>query len=250
MREIEDKLIVALDVDTLDKARHFVKVLYPTVKLFKIGSQLFTAYGPEAVKAIGEKGAKIFLDLKFHDIPQTVFSGVVSGTGLSCKPEFIPREFSDTEQEVKPATLYPVFMMTVHAAAGIEVLRSAMKGAVEKAEKLNIVRPFIVGVTVLTSENLGADTLRVVLERARHAKEAGLDGIVCSVHETTDVRQELGNNFIIVNPGIRPRGADVQDQKRVATAAEALKAGANFIVAGRPILEAADPLAAVKNLFG
>lgn len=249
MREIGDKLIVALDVDTLDKARHLVDVLYPTVKLFKIGSQLFTAYGPEAVKAIGEKGAKVFLDLKFHDIPQTVFSGVVAGTGLSCNPGLMSGESSGIAREVKSATFYPVFMMTVHAAAGIEVLRSAVKGAMARAEELDIARPLIVGVTVLTSENLGADTLRVVLDRACHAQEAGLDGIVCSVHETAAVRREFGNNFIIVNPGIRPRGADVQDQKRVATAAEALKAGANFIVAGRPVLEAADPLSAVKNLL-
>jgi len=250
MRDIKDKLIVALDVDTLEKARHFVDVLYPTVKLFKIGSQLFTAYGPEAVKAIGEKGAKVFLDLKFHDIPQTVFSGVVSGTGLSCNQVFISRESLRIEREAKSATRYPVFMMTVHASAGMEVLRSAMKGAVERSGELDIERPLIVGVTVLTSENLGADTLRVVLERARNAKEAGLDGIVCSVHETEAVRKEFGDNFVIVNPGIRPKGAEVQDQKRVATAAEALKAGASYIVVGRPILEAPNPLAAVKNLLG
>jgi orotidine-5'-phosphate decarboxylase len=249
MQDISDKLIVALDVPTLEEAEHFVKILYPAVKLFKVGSQLFTAYGPEAVKMVGEKGAKVFLDFKFHDIPQTVFSGVVSGTGLSCKPAFISTTPSSIGQEIKNAMLYPVFMMTVHTKGGKEMLQRAAMAAQEKAQELNIKKPYVVGVTVLTSDPPTEQTLEVVLDRAGLAKEAGLDGVVCSAHETKVLRKKFGRDFIIVNPGIRPKDYPADDQKRTATAQEALAAGADFIVVGRPILQAKDPLAAVSKLI-
>ncbi len=231
---MKTELIVALDVDTMAEAEKIVSALSPGVKYFKIGSQLFTASGPEIVKRIAGLGGRIFLDLKFHDIPNTVKAAVSSAAAI-CSECIGQNSFP------------PVFMMTVHACAGLEVLKAAMKGAQERSKSLNVSRPLVVGVTVLTSENLGADTGRIVLERARTAKDAGLDGVVCSVHETAALRKEFGENFVIVNPGIRPAGADKADQKRTATPEEAMNAGASFIVVGRPILEAPDPgLAAAK----
>jgi orotidine-5'-phosphate decarboxylase len=131
----------------------------------------------------------------------------------------------------------------------MEALQKAVYGAGVRAQELNIPRPRIVGVTVLTSENLGADTLKVVLERANYVKQAGLDGVVCSVNEAQAVRNACGKDFIIVTPGIRPKGTEVGDQKRVATAKDAIAAGATYIVVGRPILEADDPLEAAKNII-
>lgn len=224
------KLIVALDVDSLDKAELFVDILYPAVKFFKIGSQLFTACGPKAVEMVAQKGGQVFLDLKFHDIPNTVKSAAAAATSLIGKDS-------------------PVFMITVHTIGGKQMLEAAVCGARNKAEELKIKWPFIVGVTVLTSDNPGVNTTEMVLGRALRAKDAGLDGIVCSVWEAAVVREALGKDFLIVTPGIRPNEIDPGDQKRVATAAGALKAGANFIVVGRPILEAADPLRVVKNLL-
>ena len=245
MQNISDKLIVALDVDNLAKAKKLVDTLFPTVKIFKVGSQLFTAVGPEAVKMIGEKGARVFLDLKFHDIPNTVFSGVASGTGMSC-------EMISIKTEVKNyAVSWPVFMMTVHIDLqdNREMLIKAAEGAEKKAKELRRDKPFIVGVTVLTSGSNDEDTLRIVLEKARLAKEAGLDGIVCSTYEVAQVRKELGKEFIIVTPGIRPKGAEKNDQKRTATAQEAIAAGADYIVVGRPIIEAKDPLKVTENIL-
>jgi len=242
------ELIVALDKDTLEDAERFVNILYPTVKLFKIGSQLFTAYGPEAVKKIGEKGARVFLDLKFKDIKKTVYSAVTSGTGLTCT--FVSHMTEGGNEDIKNAVQYPVFMMTVHTGdAEKEMLQEAVKGASDKAKKLRIEKPLIVGVTVLTDVSKIEDTVNEVLKRARIAKEAGLDGVVCSVWEAEAIRENFGEDFIIVTPGIRPTGTDSGDQKRFATPAEAKKAGANFIVVGRPVLEAKDPLKLVQGIL-
>jgi len=251
MQNISEKLIVALDVDTLKEARHFVATLYPTVKLFKIGSQLFTAYGPEAIKMVGKKGARVFLDLKFHDIPNTVYSAVASGTSSNVRNYSVPTGLkgTKTEDQVKEFVRAPVFMMTLHTLGGIEMLKAAVKGASDKAAELGISRPYLVGVTVLTSEATETVTLEKVLERATLAKETGLDGVVCSVHEAIAVREAFGKDFIVVTPGIRPKGAKTDDQKRVATAQDAITAGADFIVVGRPILEAKDPLRAVEDLL-
>jgi orotidine-5'-phosphate decarboxylase len=240
MQELKEKLIVALDVDTLEKARHLVDLLYPSVKLFKVGSQLFTACGPEIVRIIAKKGAKVFLDLKFHDIPNTVFQSVSVGTGL--RDAILTTDIRD---EVHPA----VFMMTVHTKGGIEMLKAAVKGAADKAKELKITRPFIVGVTRLTSERSEENTQGAVLEAARLAKEAGLDGVVCSALEAPMIRKEFGDDFLIVTPGIRPQGYKSDDQSRVVTAKEAIDAGADYIVVGRPIIQAPDPLKAVKEIF-
>jgi orotidine-5'-phosphate decarboxylase len=250
MQGISDKLIVALDVSTLEEAKRLVDTLCPAVKLFKVGSQLFTAYGLEAVKMVGEKGAKVFLDLKFYDIPRTVFSAVASGSGLSCAPVFVSATPPSIEEDVEKTTIYPVFMMTVHSEGDIAMLRDAARGAEERAKALNIKKPFVVGVTVLTSvSGSGAGIKKIVVERARKAKEAGLDGVVCAVEEASMIRQEFGKDFLIVTPGIRPKSYKADDQSRVATAKEAIDAGADFIVVGRPILEARDPLKVTQELI-
>lgn len=245
MQEISDKLIVALDVDTFEEAKRFVDTLYPTVKLFKIGSRLFNVSGPEVVKLIGKKGAKVFLDLKYHDIPNTVKAATTTATNLS----FETMRSSNIEGNIAHDIAPTVFMMTVHIQGGKKMLEEAMRGATDKARELKIERPRIVGVTVLTSDEQEEDTANVVLERAKLAQEAGLDGVVCSVHEAVAIRKACGKDFIIVTPGIRPKGAKRDDQKRVATAQEAIAAGADFIVVGRPILEAEDRRKAAEAIL-
>lgn len=228
MSELTDKLIVALDVDALEQAKRFIDILYPTVKYFKIGSQLFTACGPEAVRMVGSKGAKAFLDLKFHDIPNTVHSAVSAAIATYAAG---------------------VFMMTVHIRGGEEMLRRASAAAREKAAELKITKPYIVGVTRLTSDKNTGILQDEVLAAAELAKNSGLDGVVCAVQEAGVIRKRFGKDFIVVTPGIRPKSADSDDQKRIATAAEAIKAGSDFLVVGRPVLEAEDPLEAAKGLF-
>jgi orotidine-5'-phosphate decarboxylase len=243
------KLIVALDVDSLEKAGGFVNILYPVVKCFKIGSQLFTASGTDAVKMVTEKGAKVFLDLKFHDIPNTVYSAVSSGTSLSAMPVSSSGSLSDADLKIADATQLKVFMMTLHIKGGIEMLRAAVKGATEKAAELKIPKPFLVGVTNLTSDEKTKSTKEEVIKAAKLAKEAGLDGVVCSVNEAAAVRKECGQGFIIVTPGIRPKNYPADDQKRKATAKEAADAGANYIVVGRPILKAKDPRRVAEEII-
>lgn len=223
---MKPKLIVALDIDQLRDAKRLVETLGPAVDLFKIGSQLFTAYGPEAVRAVEEAGGQVFLDLKFHDIPNTVASAVRSATGLK------------------------VFMMTVHASGGEEMIKFAAEASAKRAAELKIEKPRIVGVTVLTSDAAVGNTQQIVAERALLARKAGLDGVVCSVQEAAAVRQACGKDFIIVTPGIRLPEGDRGDQKRVATPANAVAAGSNFLVVGRPVIGAADPLKAAREILG
>jgi orotidine-5'-phosphate decarboxylase len=244
MLELKDKLIVALDVPTLKEAKKIVDILYPTVRIFKIGSQLFTAYGPEAVRMVGEKGGKVFLDLKFHDIPNTVYCSIGTGSTIS----ILPRP-ADVGKEIKNVVTFPVFMMTVHIKGGRLMLEAAVKGAIEKAKELNIERPLIVGVTRLTSEDNNANKLDEVLQAAQLAKDSGLDGVVCSALEAAAVRKTYGKDFIIVTPSIRQDRVNVDDQKRTATAAEAVKAGSDFLVIGRPIIKADDPLKMAREIL-
>lgn len=218
-------LIVALDVETLDEAVALVKKLGDSVEIYKIGSQLFTSYGPQAVHAVTSLGKKVFLDLKFHDIPNTVANAVTSATALN------------------------VFMMTVHTIGGIEMMEAAVEASGKKAQALKIERPLIVGVTVLTSASKEESTQSKVLERADAAKRAGLDGVVASAHEVSALRQRLGKNFVIVTPGIRPSGTDKGDQKRTATPAEAIRDGSDFLVVGRPIVAAASPYEAARGIL-
>jgi orotidine-5'-phosphate decarboxylase len=225
MQDISNKLIVALDVNTFKEAKRFVDRLFPKIKIFKIGPILFIACGPKAVELARKKGAGIFLDLKLHDIPNTVANAVRQATRLRVK------------------------MLTLHTCGGEEMLKKAAEAAREEAAKLKIKKPVLLGITVLTSDKESANTQKAVLERALLAKKSGLDGVVCSVHEAAAVRKACGKDFIIVTPGIRPKGGEAGDQKRVATAKDAIAAGVDYIVVGRPVLEAADPLKAVEALF-
>ncbi len=213
------QLIVALDVSTFAEAKKLVDRLCPTVKFFKIGSQLFTAAGARAVAYVRRQGGQVFLDLKFHDIPNTVAHAVEAAAGLD------------------------VFMLTVHASGGREMLKAAREAADRRGRKA----PRIVAVTVLTSQEASADQ---VLALARMAAESGVDGVVASVREAKALRRALPKDFIIVTPGIRPSGPAGDDQKRTATVAEAVAAGSDFIVVGRPIVKAVDPLAAARRIAG
>jgi len=238
------KLIVALDVNTLGEVRELVEQLDEVVDIYKIGSQLFTACGPAGVRFIEARGKKVFLDLKFHDIPNTVANAVTSAVGLNVVLE----RNTDFHQE-KKSLHQGLFMMTLHTVGGVEMMKAAVVAADKAAKGFNIPAPLLVGVTVLTSEGGGENVLPLVLERARQAKAAGLDGVVASCHEAAAIRKEMGQDFVIVTPGIRPAGEAVQDQKRVATPAEAVKNGSNFLVVGRPIVGADDPRQAAKNIL-
>jgi len=191
------------------------------VALFKVGSQLYTAEGPQAIKELAGLGFEIFLDLKFHDIPNTVAGAVAAA-----------------------AELPGVAMLTLHSSGGLIMMRAAREVVAGRKA-----RPALLGVTLLTSLDsrdlrrvgmVGTPTSRVVA-LAQLAKQAGLDGVVASAHEAKAIRHACGSKFLIVVPGVRPPGAGAGDQARVATPAEAIRAGANYIVVGRPIIAARDP---------
>jgi len=215
------KIILALDVDSLDTAKYFVNRLYPKIKIFKVGAQLFTAVGPKIVEFIRKKGGEVFLDLKFFDIPNTVAHAVRQAVGLRVK------------------------MLTLHILGDEEMLKAAVRVACDESRRLRLKRPLLIGVTVLTSKEANASD---VLTLAKIGIESGLDGVVCSAREAALLRQKIKKRFIIVTPGIRQNKAAVGDQKRTATVDEAIKAGSDFLVIGRLILEADDPAAALKSL--
>jgi orotidine-5'-phosphate decarboxylase len=230
------QLILALDLETFEEARTLIDDLADSVGIFKVGSQMFTTYGPFITRYLQSKGKKVFLDLKFHDIPNTVASAVKSAVGLSVSPNHNP-------------DFVPLFMLTVHTCGGKEMLEAAVKAGQEQAKALGVARPLIVGVTVLTSTVKDANLETLVLERARLAKEAGLDGVVASVEEAALIRREVGPKFLIVTPGIRPADASLNDQKRVATPAVAIQQGSNFLVVGRPIIQAPSPREAALKIL-
>jgi len=211
---MKSKLIVALDVDGFERAAGLVTQLRNDVEIFKVGSQLFTRTGPRIVEFINSQSRQCFLDLKFHDIPDTVAKAVKSAASLG------------------------VAMLTVHVAGGEKMLRSAA---------MVHPRPKLLGVTVLTS--VAGDVEAEVLERAMLAQKCGLDGVIASPHEIRQLRKELGGNFLIVTPGIRPAGSEAGDQKRTLTPAQAAWAGADYIVVGRPIIEAGNPLDATRRIL-
>lgn len=217
------KVIVALDVKTLKEAHHFVKLLKKETSLYKVGSLLFTAAGPDVVRMIHDEGGRVFLDLKYHDIPHTV--------GKACEV----------------AAKLGVFMVDLHACGGKEMIQSAVQAVKSGGRK----RPLLIGVTVLTSDPKTKNLLSQVTRLALEGQAAGLDGVVCSPEEITKVRQACGKKFLIVTPGIRQVGdrGRKDDQRRVATAKEAFRRGSDYIVVGRPILEAKDPLRTVQSLF-
>ena len=229
----KERLIVSLDVNTKEKALALVEKLKAEVKIFKIGSELFTSCGPEIVTAVKDKGCGIFLDLKFHDIPNTVAKSAAAATRLG------------------------VAILNVHATGGYEMMKACSDAVDREAKALKITKPKVIAVTVLTSmdENslkktgVNDNMEKQVLTLAKLAKDASLDGVVASPSEVKLIRKELGDEFIIVAPGVRPEWAAVNDQKRIATPKEAISNGATYIVVGRPITEAQDPLAAAKKVL-
>jgi len=229
-----DALIVALDVATLDEAIGLLDRLQGTVGRVKIGSQLSAAAGLGAVEAAQKRGFEVFLDLKFHDIPNTVAGAAREATRLG------------------------VFMYTVHASGGRAMMRAAAEGAASAARELGLRRPLGVAVTVLTSLDRRAlhDELGVatsveghVLHLSQLAQESGLDGCVASPREIAPIRRLLGPRWLIVTPGVRPAGSDAGDQARTATPAAAIAAGAHYLVVGRPIIAAPDPAAAARAVI-
>lgn len=231
--EPKDKLIVALDVDTRDEALKLVAALKESVGLFKIGLELFTLYGPDIVDDIKKAGGNVFLDLKFHDIPNTVARSASAAVKLG------------------------VSMFSVHALGGYDMMKKAGEAAKSTADEMKTARPKVLAVTILTSMDAGSikkvgieESLESeVLSLAKSAKEAWLDGVVASPAEVKALRKAMGNNFLIVTPGVRPLWASHDDQRRVATPLEAFSNGADYIVVGRPITGAPKPKEAVKKLL-
>jgi len=220
---LKPQIILALDVDSQAQATHFIKKLSCRIKIFKVGAHLFTALGPRIIKFIRSCGAEVFLDLKFFDIPNTV------------------------AQAVRMAVRHRVKMLTLHILGDEEMLRAAISAAKDEAKKKKIKRPLLIGVTVLTSKDAKSSD---VLTLAKMGIECGLDGVVCSAREAKMLRDNIKNKFFIVTPGIRPQEGSRNDQKRTATVKEAVRAGSNFLVIGRPILESKDPLRSAKEIIG
>jgi orotidine-5'-phosphate decarboxylase len=229
-----DKLLVALDVESGERALQLVTTLRGLAGGFKIGNRLFTSEGPALVRQITDSGARVFLDLKYHDIPNTV------------------------EQAVEAAVATGAWMINVHASGGSAMMQAAARAARDAATKLGRQAPLMIAVTVLTSMDqealraIGVDrpVLDQVIALARMTRQAGLQGVVASAQETAAIRQACGPDFAIVTPGIRgaSAGADRNDQSRTMGPAEAIRAGASYIVVGRPIIAAADPRGAAAAI--
>jgi len=227
-----DRIIFALDVGDRDSARKWVGTLKGHVGWFKVGLELFTAVGPDVVKLVKDNDIKCFLDLKFHDIPNTVAGAVKSAV----------RTGAD--------------MMTIHLSGGRAMITAAVKAAVEESQALGIGRPKIVGVSVLTS--LGIEDLREtgivnkpsdqVQLLAQFAASCGADGLVCSAEDLVHIRSNVPENLLLITPGIRPGWSQKGDQKRVATPQSAIQSGADLLVIGRPISDAPDPVLAVEKI--
>lgn len=229
---MRERLVIALDLDSLDEAQNLVRLLSEDVGMFKVGKQLFTHAGPQAVRLIQELGGEIFLDLKFHDIPNTVAKAAIEATRMGVK------------------------MFNVHASGSLEMMRLTVKEVERVCRQEKRRKPIMLAVTVLTS--LSQDDLKrvgvdgkvedQVVRLALLTKEAGMDGVVASPHEVADIRKACGRRFVIVTPGIRPADATRNDQQRVMTPAGAIRAGVDYIVVGRPILEANNPVNAARAI--
>jgi orotidine-5'-phosphate decarboxylase len=230
-----DQLLIALDVESGARALQLASSLRDVAGGFKIGSRLFTAEGPAVVRALADRGDRVFLDLKFHDIPNTVATAVAAATSLG------------------------VWMVNVHAAGGTRMMRAAKEAAEETAAREHRKTPLVIAVTVLTSFNADAlaetgvrgPVLEQVTRLAQLARAAGLDGVVASPQETRTIRECCGAEFTVVTPGVRGGGASTgakDDQERTMSPGEAIAAGASYLVVGRPILGAPDPRAAAERI--
>src|SRR3990167_9013936 len=216
-RAMRERVIVALDVDNLDKVKEVVGMLAHEVGMFKIGKQLFTHAGPQAVKLVQELGGEVFLDLKFHDIPNTVAKAAIEATRLGVK------------------------MFNVHASGSLEMMHLTVREVSRVCRQEGLRRPIMLAVTVLTSLNK-SDLQRVgvdgevadqVIRLALLTRQAGVDGVVASPQEVASIRAACGRRFIIVSPGVRPQRAKRNDQRRVMMPEETIRAGADYIVVGR-----------------
>jgi len=231
--EAKDRLIVALDVDTYEKAEKLVDLLSPVVEVFKIGMAPFTGFGDKLIDKVHSSGKKVFLDLKFHDIPNTV------------------------KNVSKIAVSKNVFMMNFHCLGGSKMLNFAVEGVKEIVDEKNMSMPVLLGVTVLTSMSeddlqeigLAGPVEKRVEEFVKLAKNSGMHGVVASAQEIKRIKELAGEKFIVVTPGIRPAWAVSGDQKRVKTPNQAIEDGADYIVVGRPIIQAEDPLDAAKKII-
>ncbi|WP_412973005.1 orotidine-5'-phosphate decarboxylase [Glaciecola sp. MF2-115] len=223
---IDPKVIIALDFDSQAAANELIGKLNPGTCRLKIGKEMFTYFGPDWVRSIVAQGFDVFLDLKFHDIPNTVAKAVKAAASLG------------------------VWMVNVHASGGSEMMKAAMSALNELGEE----RPLLTAVTVLTSMDqsqldrvIGNRPIVEQVERlALLTQECGLDGVVCSPQEAIALRRIVNENFLLVTPGIRPAGSDLGDQVRIATPASALESGVNYLVIGRPITQSTDPLASLN----
>lgn len=231
--EARKRLIFALDVDCFEDAERWVKLLHEKVGLFKIGKQLFTRCGPEVVRMVRAEGGDVFLDLKYHDIPNTVAMAGIEAARLGVR------------------------MFNVHALGGREMMETTAAKVDALFPRGHVERPLLLAVTILTSST--EETLRgvgidrpvaeMVPRLARLAQEAGFDGVVASPKEVGLIREACGEGFAIVTPGVRPSFASLDDQKRVTTPADAIAAGASYLVIGRPISAAPDPVAAADLIL-
>lgn len=230
-----ERIILALDVDTEREALDLVERLAAYVGAFKVGMQLFNSTGPDIVRKINDRGGKVFADLKFHDIPNTVGAAGRVMTRLN------------------------VFMFNVHAAGGKEMMQKVVKEVENEAAHLNVQPPLVIAVTVLTSiaqaqltDELLIPILKVedvVVRWAEMAQQTGINGVVCSPKEITAIRSACGPEFKIVTPGIRPAWSEANDQKRITTPRAALEMGADYMVIGRPITKAQDAVGAAKLII-
>ncbi len=223
----DPKIIVALDYADADSALNLVNQLDPALCRLKVGKELFTAAGPQLVEKLTRSDFGVFLDLKFHDIPNTVAKACTAASNLG------------------------VWMLNVHASGGIEMMQAAKQAVDHSTDK-----PLLIAVTVLTSMNqetlrqvgVEAELATHVLNLAKLTKQAGLDGVVCSAQEAQMLRSNLGDDFCLVTPGIRPANASKDDQSRIVTPADALRLGSSYLVIGRPITKAANPLTALEAI--
>ncbi len=229
-----DHLIVALDVDSLAEAGRLVELLFPRVGMFKIGMRLFNSVGPAAIQLVRDRGAKVFVDLKLHDIPSTVAGAARALTG------------------------HGAAILNVHAAGGTAMMKAAAEAARAEASALGIPRPLVVAVTVLTAIDqavfngelgMPGSIRERVVAWSRMAFEAGLDGVVSSPHEVADIRRTCGPEFVIITPGVRPAGDAAGDQKRVMSPGGAVRLGASYLVVGRPVIAAPDPVKAAADIL-